>query len=652
MIDRNKIPDHWEVKELGEVCKLKNGFAFKSDNYQDNGVPIIRISDINGGLVSSQKAVRVEAGDEYENYTIQNNDILVAMSGATTGKFGIYRSSEKAYQNQRVGKFLILDNENLDNNFLFYLINSLKKNIEKDAYGGAQPNISSSKIEQMEIVLPPFAEQQAIVAKIEELLSDLENGKQQLLTAQAQLKVYRQSLLKWAFEGKLTNKDVKEGELPEGWKWVNLEEIAVKITDGEHITPKRTPEGYYLLSARNIQNGYLSLDDVDFVPLNEYERILKRCNPEYGDILISCSGSIGRVCRVPKDIKFVLVRSVALIKIDWEKYSSKFYEYLFQSPFLQKQIEESKKATAQANLFLGPIKKLKVLVCSKDKQEYIVSELESKLTVCNKLEETISQSLLQAETLKQSILKMAFEGKLVTSQEVESNIIKPVLINTSKVINGISVTDLHAGIIAMVIDAHEKTPQHFAKLNHVKGEKIAHLVEYKLGISLGRTPVKDAAGPDDYSHLKAIEHRADKANWFGVKKLDIGYTYFSKPGAAKLIKKVKENVSKDELTDINNLIATFLPFTMEQAEIVATLFAGWNNLLLEGKLPTDEEIVYESRENWSERKLKIERERFFKALQWMKEHNYIPEGRGKMVLKSEKVTAKKKTSKKNINKGA
>jgi len=192
-----------------------------------------------------------------------------------------------------------------------------------------------------------------------------------------------------------------------------LGSIATKITDGEHITPRRTSSGFLLLSARNIQNGYLALDNVDYVPKDEYTRIIKRCNPEPGDILISCSGTIGRVCRVPNDLKFVMVRSVALVKLDWSTNSAKFYEYLFQSPILQRHIEKSKKATAQANLFLGPIKNLDVIVCSLEEQEQIVSELESKLTVCDKIEETISQSLQQAETLRQSILKKAFEGKLV-----------------------------------------------------------------------------------------------------------------------------------------------------------------------------------------------------------------------------------------------
>jgi type I restriction enzyme S subunit len=143
--------------------------------------------------------------------------------------------------------------------------------------------------------------------------------------------------------------------------------------------------------------------------------------------------------------------------------------------------------------------------------------------------------------------------------------------------------------------------------------------------------MKDAAGPDDYQHLKKVEHRANKANWFAVKKLSVGNTYVSKSGVTNSILKVKRVLPREDFQKIEKLIATFLPFELEHAEVIATLFAGWNNLLLEGKQPTDEEIVYESRENWSERKLGIKRELFFKALGWMKEHKLIPTGKGKTV---------------------
>src|SRR6185312_3182921 len=225
LMEQTKLPKDWKWVKLGEVCKLKNGFAFKSTEYKNKGVPVIRISDIKSGFVTADKSVKVVQRKDYEEYLVLENEILVAMSGATTGKFGIFKSKEKAYQNQRVGKFKILNKENLDNDFLLYQLHALKRQIEKDAYGGAQPNISSGKIEAMEILLPPKPIQQVIVSKIEELFSEIENGIKSLVTAQQQLKTYRQSVLRWAFEGKLMNENVKDGELPDGWKWSNLKDL-------------------------------------------------------------------------------------------------------------------------------------------------------------------------------------------------------------------------------------------------------------------------------------------------------------------------------------------------------------------------------------------------------------------------------------------
>jgi type I restriction enzyme S subunit len=414
MKENNNIPKHWQLKKLGEVCVTTSGGTPSRGNpsYYNGNIPWVKSGELDRGLIlDTEEKISEEAIKNSSAKVFPQGTLLIALYGATIGKLAFIGID--AATNQAVCG--IFKNENIDSNYLYHFLFFKKPNLVKQGIGGAQPNISQGILKNLDLPIPPLPEQQAIVAKIEELLSELENGKQQLQTAQQQLKVYRQSLLKWAFEGRLTNNDVKEGELPKGWKWVKLSDIASKITDGEHITPKRTSEGFLLLSARNIQNGYLALDNVDYVPTGEYTRIIKRCNPEYGDILISCSGSIGRVCRVPQNLKFVMVRSVALVKLDWEKYSSKFYEYLFQSPLLQRQIEKSKKATAQANLFLGPINNLNVIICPLKEQQLIVSELESKLTVCDKIEETISQSLLQAETLRQSILKRAFEGRLVNN---------------------------------------------------------------------------------------------------------------------------------------------------------------------------------------------------------------------------------------------
>ena len=196
--------EDWVECTLGDVLKLKNGFAFKSGNYIDEGIPVLRIGDIQDWNVDNSNAKRTRESEEYDQYLVNEGDILIAMSGATTGKFGIYNSNKKAYQNQRVGNLILHSDKFTLKKFVYYLLYSLKRDIEKSAYGGAQPNISASKIEALSTGLFPLPIQRAIVKKIESLFAHLDSGIADLEKAQAQLKIYRQAVLKKAFEGELT----------------------------------------------------------------------------------------------------------------------------------------------------------------------------------------------------------------------------------------------------------------------------------------------------------------------------------------------------------------------------------------------------------------------------------------------------------------
>jgi type I restriction enzyme S subunit len=420
VIDKNKIPKDWPIKKLEEVCKLKNGYAFKSNDYKSKGIPVIRISDINYGIVSHNRAVRVTANKEYENYVVENDDILVAMSGATTGKFGIYKSKDKAYQNQRVGKFKILDKGTLNNQFLYHQINSLKRQIEKDAYGGAQPNISSTKIEQMQIVVPPLPEQLTIVSKIEELFSDLDKGIESLTIVRQQLKIYRQSLLKYAFEGKLTNKNVKEGELPNGWKWVKINDLAAKNKHSLKAGPFGSSlkkefyvkDGYKIYGQEQVINGDAFYGNY-FISLEKYEELISNKIQPF-DILISLVGTVGKVLILPENcIQGIINPRLIKISLNREIYLPKFFKYYFESAYVKNLYSSKAQGTTMDVLNMGIIKTIPFPLPPFEEQQRIVDELESKLTICDKIEETITNSLKQSETLRQSILKKAFEGNLV-----------------------------------------------------------------------------------------------------------------------------------------------------------------------------------------------------------------------------------------------
>jgi type I restriction enzyme S subunit len=193
-----------------------------------------------------------------------------------------------------------------------------------------------------------------------------------------------------------------------GWEVKKFSEVSNKITDGEHTTPIRQSEGIHLLSARNIQNGYISLKNgVDYISESEYNRISKRCNPEFGDILLSCSGSVGRCTVYRSSDKIGLVRSVALIKPKHEQINSTFFEFSIRSEFLQNQILQNSSKSSQANLFTGKIKELNILVPHIELQkkfESIIELLTKQVSI---------KKNKNSENLFNSLLQKAFNGELI-----------------------------------------------------------------------------------------------------------------------------------------------------------------------------------------------------------------------------------------------
>lgn len=190
---------------------------------------------------------------------------------------------------------------------------------------------------------------------------------------------------------------------PNGYPIKDFDEISILITDGEHTTPRRTTEGIYLLSARNILNHALQLENVDYIDEKEYGRIARRIVPEAGDVLISCSGSIGRCCVVPKGLKFQMVRSAALIRFN-ETINPVFAEWLITSDDLQSQIAQSATQSSQANLFQGKIKKLRGFVPPIEVQNQFAAFVEQ----TDKSKSAIQQSLDKLETLKKALMQKYF----------------------------------------------------------------------------------------------------------------------------------------------------------------------------------------------------------------------------------------------------
>ena len=167
-----KLPEGWCACKLSDICVFDSGYAFSSDNYKESGTPLIRISNItNTGSIDLSSCVFIQntPGDKF---IVRKGDLLIAMSGATTGKMGVYFYEEDALLNQRVGNLKCTDA--MLQQYRNYYMFAKSDYILKIAYGGAQPNISAKAILDIDVMLPPLKEQHRIVAKIEEIFAQLD----------------------------------------------------------------------------------------------------------------------------------------------------------------------------------------------------------------------------------------------------------------------------------------------------------------------------------------------------------------------------------------------------------------------------------------------------------------------------------------------
>ena len=404
MSETKDIPEHWEVKKLGEVCEIIMGQSPPSSSYNSSG---LGMPFFQGKAEFTELYPIVEKWCDAPKKIALPNDILLSVR-APVGTTNI------ANQKCCIGRGLaVIRYENYK--YVFYFLRSIEQQLDKKGTGTTFRAISGETIRTTDIPLPPIPEQQAIVAKIEELLSELDNGKEQLQIALQQLKVYRQSLLKWAFEGKLTNDNVKDGELPQGWKWVIINDIG-KIKGGKRLPPKhqysKEPTEYIYIMAGNLKDG--TVKNKSTYIIEETFNVLSNYKVTGGEVYITIVGAcIGDAGVIPENIgKAILTENAAKI-IELKNVQNKYLSRWINSHDCQVQIKRKILSATLGKLALNRIGTIEVPLPPLDEQQLIVDELESKLTVCDKVEETINQSLLQTESLRQSILKKAFEGKLV-----------------------------------------------------------------------------------------------------------------------------------------------------------------------------------------------------------------------------------------------
>ena len=295
---------------LGEIATYVNGYAFKPKDRGNVGLPIVRIQDLTGNA----RDVGFYNGEYPKKIEINNGDILISWSAS----LGVYVWNKgKALLNQHIFR-VVFDKGEIDKSFFVYAVRQKLKEMGTKTHGATMKHIVKKDFDAIEIPYPQINRQIEIARNMDKISSVIEKKERQL------------KLLDDLIQSRFVEEfgDLKIN--PKKWKIKTFDEMTDLITDGEHATPRRTEEGIYLLSARNIMNHTIKLEDVDYIDQAEYDRISKRIHPKEGDVLISCSGTVGRCCSVPAELKFQMVRSVALLRFKNE-INPIFAEYMITS---------------------------------------------------------------------------------------------------------------------------------------------------------------------------------------------------------------------------------------------------------------------------------------------------------------------------------
>ena len=383
----NKLPLNWCECKLEDVCSLENG---------------IKSTDLNLPLLDA-KYLRGKKEAEYRNngVILNSGDYVILVDGENSGE--IFSIPQKGIMGST---FKLLNFTSFcEKKYVLYFIHSYQDLFRTNKKGAAIPHLNKEIFKNLEVPVPPLAEQGRIVEKIEEIFAKIDAGVEKLKSAQEKIKQYKQSVLHSAFTGKL----YKTTE----WKNAELKDVCKKITDGSHNPPGKQYSGIPMLSGQNIKNNRINFDDFRFISEKDYEFELKRTPIESGDILLTIVGTIGQSAVVPEQISpFAIQRSVALIK-PAKDILSLFIKYYFDSPIAKSFFKIKERGTAQKGIYLNTLKELIITIPTIPEQKKIVEEIEKRFTKADKMLDAVEKSLQLSEQLKQSVLKKAFEGKLV-----------------------------------------------------------------------------------------------------------------------------------------------------------------------------------------------------------------------------------------------
>ncbi|MGI6014726.1 MAG: restriction endonuclease subunit S [Oscillospiraceae bacterium] len=399
MIEKTVLPSGWVIKPMTEVVTWGSGGtpkATESQYYKSGDIPWLIIGDLNDGVVTKSQSKITKLGLQNSSAKmIPAGTLMVAMYGSI-GKLGI--TGIECCTNQAIA--FAKELHGVSTKYMFYYMAMMKSKLISMGKGGTQNNISQTILKSLNVIVPPPEVQDNLVFRIEELFSELDKAVETLQTTKQQLAVYRQAVLKEAFANITSKKPLRE--------------ITSIVTSGSRGWAKYYADfGARFIRITDLTRDCIVLknDNIQYVSLPEnVEGTRSRLYPN--DVLISITADLGSIALVPNGIEEAYINQhIALVRFI-NTVQGEYMAWYLKSEWGQKDLLKNKRGGGKLGLGLDDIRNTPVPIVSNETAKATLEGIESRLSVCESIEQIVDTALAQADAMRQSILKQAFEGRL------------------------------------------------------------------------------------------------------------------------------------------------------------------------------------------------------------------------------------------------
>ena len=606
----SSLPESWNWAKLGDVCQVIAGQSPDSSTYNNNGegLPFYQ-----GKTDFGKHHPQPRIWCSHPVKVAEKGDILVCVR-APVGPTNV--ASEKCC----IGRGLAgVRATNVKSEFILYFLKSSRSILENKGSGSTFQSINTHDIFDLDVPLPSSTEQIRLVSFLNEALGTIEIARSAIQAQLEAAKALPDAILRAAFDSKIA----------QSWPCRRLASLAIKIGSG--VTPRGgqstyKPSGIPLIRSQNVHLNRFEKKGLAFIsPEQDAAMSGSRVVPD--DVLFNITGaSIGRVCIVPEAICPANVNQHVCIIRGTGEFSPAFLSYFLSQPAFQKTIMEDQAGATRQALTKTQIENFQIPLPSLETQQQIVAQVQEKLAAVETLTASLRTQLDAIDALPAQILARAFRGEY--SGAAVEKVRKPSLqFATRNEAPPIYSRDEWRDAIGVSI-IHLSPDK---RLGRVKLHKLFYFAEATFQAPLEGNYLRYRNGPYDGEMIDEFERRGRKEQFLEIGSWQLGakggVIYHLGENGEQELEKARA-VLGEKWGDLERLVRHFGTCKTETIEHYATLFAVWNDFLLAGKTPTDDEIIDDVLFNWHRNKQNTAAAVWRIFLRQMKADGWIPKGSG------------------------